>query len=494
MRNLFRPPSETLARELEAAISAIRSATPLARTHEKELPFAVRDLSRLLTQDRSDLRQSYWINKRLQSAYCRYFLPWNLVRLAWLLPGLELEMQAGDTILDLGSGPLTLPIALWLAKPAWRTLPLTVVCGDVAPGPMAIGRDIFRALAGDSPWKIELKRGPMDVVLRGFSGKAKLVTAANVLNELRPSRETPLEARLFALIQSVSARLAPNGRFLAVEPGTRLGGKLMAQTRRSAFAAHLVPEAPCPHWGACPMLEASATGWCHFSHSAQSAPKSLADLTAKAKLGKQSLSLSCVLLRPASGDEIARAAAFLPQDMDDDFPDDDFADDDAPIQDDAPVSAVTAWAEAFAAAAAKTARDNPFLRVLSDPIRLPDTPDPARYGCSARGLALVLNALRLPSGAAFAARWPQKDTRDPKTGALIVAGPEQLEPRQAEPRQSGPKQFDPNQSEPKRVAPKRPDAKPAGADQNKPARARPEKSGPPRGKRPSGSAPKRRTP
>lgn len=437
MRNLFRPPSETLARELETAVSAIRSATPLARAHEKELPFAVRDLSRMLTQDRSELRQSYWINKRLQSAYCRYFLPWNLVRLSWLLPGLELGLQSGDTILDLGSGPLTVPIALWLAKPAWRALSLTVVCGDVAPAPMAMGRDIFHTLAGGSPWKIELKRGPMDMVLREFSGKAKLVTAANVLNELRPSRETPLEARLFALARNVSSRLAPEGRFLAVEPGTRLGGRLMALTRRAAFAAHLVPEAPCPHWGPCPMLENSATGWCHFSHTTLGAPKTLADLAAKAKLGKQSLSLSCMLLRPAGSGEVSRAAACLPQEPDDEFPDGFFADDDAPGQDDGPVSAVGVWAEAFAAAGAKAPREKNLIRILSDPIRLPHAEGAARYGCSAKGLALVLNALRLPSGAAFAAPWPQKDTRDPKTGALVIPAPDQSAPSRAEPEKPG---------------------------------------------------------
>ena len=112
MRNLFRPPAEALTHDMETALRAIIESTPLSGAHAKALPFAIRDLSRLLTQDRSLLSASYWINKRLLTAYCRYFLPWNLVRLSWMLPGMDLPLREGDTVLDLGSGPLTVPMAL----------------------------------------------------------------------------------------------------------------------------------------------------------------------------------------------------------------------------------------------------------------------------------------------------------------------------------------------------------------------------------------------
>lgn len=417
MRNLLQPPSEALVRDLEAALRAVRSAMPLSGAHEKNLHFAVRDLSTLLTQDRAELRQSYWINKRLLAAYCRYFLPWNLLRLAWLLPGMDLDMQPGDTILDLGSGPLTLPLALWLTKPAWRAMPITVICADISPAPLGTGRAVFHALAGDSPWKIELWRGSLDTTLRDFSGRAKLICMGNVLNEMRPSRETPLEERLFSLVRRVASRLAPDGRFLAVEPGTRLGGKLIALTRLTAFAAHMTPEAPCPHWGPCPMLAAAATGWCHFSHPASNAPRTLAELARKAGLGKQSLSLSCLLLRRASDEEAARAAALLPRGHGDFDRVLEHGDEDAPDMD-----VFGDWAAAYAKVADSVA-ENAFIRILSDPIRLPDSPEPARYGCSRKGLALVDNALRIPSGAAFAVRWTGREERDLKTGALRVSPP-----------------------------------------------------------------------
>lgn len=418
MRNLLRPPSGPLPRDLETAMRAIVAATPLFRVHERELPYAVRDLSRLLTQERSLLRESYWINKRLLTAYCRYFLPWNLCRLSWLLPGLDIPLRAGDTILDLGSGPLTVPLALWLAKPEWRELPLNVVCGDVAPAPLNAGREIFRALAGDSPWTIELRRGPLEKNLREFSGTAALITAANVLNEIRPPRQTPLQGHLARILRRMAACLAPEGRLLAVEPGTRLGGKLISLARQTAFESRLVPEAPCPHWGPCPMLAEHANSWCHFSHTTEAAPPGLLALARQAGFDKQSLSLSCLLLRRASEDETRQAGAHLhllegDGDLDTCLDDEYVAGPDEYFPD-GTESAESPWAEAFAA----LGPDQALVRIISDPIRLPDIAEPARYGCSSRGLVLVHDALRMPSGAAFSTKWPETETRDAKTGAL----------------------------------------------------------------------------
>lgn len=398
MRNLFRPPSPDLQRDTALALAAIQLTLPMSAHHRKGLPFAVRDLSRLLTTERASLDQPYWSSARLMAAYCHYFLPWNLQRLIWLLPNLRLSLAAGDTVLDLGSGPLTLPLALWITYPEWRELPLTFVCSDVAPHPLDVGRSIFQRLAGDaSPWRIELVRSPLDTALRSFRGKAALITAGNVLNEVPAPRNAPLESRLEEFAALVASRLAPQGRFLAVEPGNRLGGKLISLLRRGAFFASLAPETPCPHWGPCPMLAPKTTGWCHFSHPTHGAPEALLALTERAKLVKRDLSLSCLLLRQLTEEEQQR----LP-----DIPDIEEDDDD----DDG------GRLELYTPPQNKTS----FVRILSDPIRLPDRNAPARYACSERGLTLVHDALRLPSGAAFSVRWPEEETRDPKTGALMV--------------------------------------------------------------------------
>ena len=448
MQNLFRPPSGAAFGDLTAVMLAILAATPLSAPHTKELPFAVRDLSRLLTRDRSQISSSYWVNKRLLTAYCRYFLPWNLLRLSWLLPSLNLPIPKDGVILDLGSGPLTVPLALWLAKPALRSLPLTIICADVSPAPMNLGREIFQRLAPDSPWTIELVRGPMDKILRELSRPVNLVTAANVFNEIKPSREVPLQQRVASLLRRIATRLAPQGALLAIEPGTRLGGKLTATIRQAGFGVHLVPEVPCPHWGPCPMLAERATGWCHFSHIVGSAPLELMELTRKAGLEKDTLSLSCMLLRRAEGAEIERARKHLP--AQDDFDDDLFDD-----LDDDEENEIHDWAKAYAASGPQTsAKATPNVaRILSDPIRLPDRDAPARYGCSSRGLVLVHNALRVPSGAIVTVIWPQKPQRDAKSGACIATLEEAPAPKnpRAQPRQ------------PKTEQPNRRRSKPAGS-------------------------------
>ncbi len=117
------------------------------------------------------------------------------------------------------------------------------------------------------------------------------------------------------------------------------------------------------------------------------------------------------MLRKATPDEVTLAARHLPRMEEDALYGEGFD----PGEIDAGV-----WARAFAASAPAS---RAFVRVLSDPIRLPDCDEPARYGCSEKGLVLARNALRLPSGAVFAAEWPARKERDPKSGALILAAP-----------------------------------------------------------------------
>ena len=165
------------------------------------------------------------------------------------------------------------------------------------------------------------------------------------------------------------------------------------------------------------MLAERASGWCHFSHVAGGAPKELAALTKRAVLCKDTLSLSCMLLRKANEVETERAREHLPV-MDEELFDDEYFDEPEYDGD----ARGNGWAEAFAASGLdgpdRGARN--IVRILSDPIRLPDCDAPARYGCSHQGLVLVQDALRVPSGGAAAVTWPDRAERDAKSGALVV--------------------------------------------------------------------------
>lgn len=397
MHMLFPPLNAELRRALELLPRALDAAMPLNAAHRRDLPLAVEELSTRLTCDRSSLRKPYWSAPRLTSAYLRYFLPWNILRLTRLFSGLELPeplpraAHDGDVplprlLVDIGSGPLSVPLALWLARPRWRALPLTVLCLDAAPRPLELGRRIFLSVAGpDAPWRIVTRRASADAFLReirDMPGVPWLLTAANVLNELkaRPGREE--DDRTAGIVEQAAHLLsAPDSRALFVEPGTRLGGKTIVALRETAPEEGLFPEQPCPHGNACP-LQGSRT-WCHFTFDAAGAPGWLTALSQDARLHKDALSLAFALLRP------------MPEQPD--------------------------------------ARETPGARVISAPFSVPGLPGMARYACTARGLAMLADSAACPSGALADVTWPREPGKDRKSGAWILMPQDYEGPRTPEP-------------------------------------------------------------
>lgn len=390
---LFTPADPFTTAALNGLPDVLDEILPLTRAHRADLPDAIRELSALLTSDRSGMGRSYWSSPRLVSAYLRYFLPWNLVRLTRLLPSLALPAPdraspgaharenggvpvRATSVLDLGSGPLTLPLALWLSCPDWRSAPVTLLCADTAPRPMELGRRLLEGVAARSGepllWRVRLARASLGRALRE-AGAPGLVMAGNVLNELRDKSGAILSERMAEAAASLDRALPAGGAALFVEPGTRLGGTLTASLREAAVEEGLDPVAPCPHDGPCPLLGRRARGWCHASLDA-GGPPWLAALSKAAGLPKDSLSLSFVLLgrkRAASGRRPTAAAGAL---------------------------SVPA-------------------RILSDAFPVPGM-GYARYACAEGGLALVPNAAELPSGALVACRRPDRPRRDARSGAL----------------------------------------------------------------------------
>lgn len=248
------PPLDAAAQAALARLpEALARVWPLSAAHRRSLPGDVAALSRLLTETRAGLRRPYWSRPQFVSAYLYYFLPWNLVRLMRLCQGLPLpEPCPGGArrglpslLADAGSGPLTLPLALWLARPQWRALPIRVLALDSVLRPLELGRALFAALGSvlDEPvWDVHLVRGPLETLSTaaapllgrgrrrsgqtdrisgpdhaGQSGqpgqpadraRVWLVAAANALNELRPLRAGHLHG---AALASDGAAASGNG-------------------------------------------------------------------------------------------------------------------------------------------------------------------------------------------------------------------------------------------------------------------------------------------
>ena len=446
-RALFPPLTADAMRMLDMLPEALAKVWPLNSAHRRTLPDDIAHLSRLLTTERAGLDRPYWSSPASISAYLYYFLPWNLVRLTRVLSSLPLTdprsvaPEGGEALLvDVGSGPLTLPLALWLAKPEWRTAPLRVLALDTSSQPLELGKtlmEVLGELTGQPVWPVRVARAPLDQVVRQAApllsgGKARpwLISAANVLNELRfgkkrsrgasaieeedefdsldnedldfdgnPAAENAeaekpegcREDRLDSFLESLSplfdhvgaagsdgaAAVGPS--LLFVEPGTRLGGSTIMRLRQLAVDGGLTALSPCPHQLDCPLLRGQGgRTWCHFTFGSEGAPLWLEDLSLAAGLGKSGLSLSPLLLAalPEAGPEAA--------------------------------------SESGTALAA---------RVLSAPFMVPGLSGRARYACSSKGMLLLENAEALASGDALAVAVAAGAPRDRKSGALQVSPP-----------------------------------------------------------------------
>lgn len=384
-RDLFPPLGEAEGRLLALALKAIAHANPLPAKHRAELPESIRSLWRVLTSQRGERREGYLNEPRIRTAYLRYFLPWNLYRLARLLPGLPLELPAGRNVLDLGSGPLTLPMALWIARPELREREFTLFCLDRLPAPMAAGQAALEELAklAGLPLRWRIVRLKSDLTGQTFENLG-LVTAGNVLNELveHPAwSRLDHAARAAKLAQHFTRQLAPDGRLFLVEPGTEEPAALLSDLRAALLDQGHALAAPCPHAAACPMGGRRGQSWCHFNFSTEGAPPELAELSRQAGLPKEQASLSFLLS--------ARGPA-------------------AP----APESAVPAPGGGRWLAA----------RVVSEPFKLP--PDGVgRYACSAEGRILLRTTGRwhdFQPGDFLEAELPAKPQTDRKSGAPLI--------------------------------------------------------------------------
>ncbi|MEL7638749.1 MAG: small ribosomal subunit Rsm22 family protein [Solidesulfovibrio sp.] len=369
-RRLFPP----LAPEVTAALAAypalLRRELGMTPGMERALPRQVRDLSLSLTAEREGgPKPGYLSDPRTLAAYAWYFLPWNILRLSRLLPALPLELPEDGLVCDLGSGPLTFLQALWLSRPDLRGKRLRFVCADRSRRALDLGLGLFAGLAGfdpldpQAPWRVRPVRGEY---WQGLAEGASLVAMVNVANELGGGGREPLAARMERLAGQLAEGLSPGGQALVVEPGTRLGWRCLLGLREALLEMGLGLDAPCPHGQECALFAGRTRAWCHFTMSPAGAPAWLASLSERAQLGKTRLSLSFLLARKAP--------------------------------------------PAFAAQT---------VRVVSGAFSLADAPGAAVYGCSGKGLVvLVAPDGRVPRpGDAVELPVSAEAPRDAKSGA-----------------------------------------------------------------------------
>ena len=414
---------------LEAFPEIVQAVMPLDSKRLQQLPGEIRELSHSLTDERGDRRIGYMNDPSVIASYVRYYLWWNLVRLTRVLSGLPLDLKDGDAAVDLGSGPLTLPIALWMSRPDLRDRKLTWYCVDISQGALAAGEELFLSLAartGNEPWKIVRIKGECGVSLRR---RVSFVASANMFNELFWDNPAPLEQQVKHHASDLASYAESAASILIVEPGVPRAGRFISLMRDALIRSGFSVRTPCPHELSCPFPGLRTGKWCHFVFDTAEAPAKLHKLSEESGLAKDRAALSFVFA------ERKTSAGAAPAEADDAVASPDGASAAQSSADGKP--AIRSEDEAAAGGAvdslsmvSRMAGLFPDLRVriTSDPIKLPDYYI-GRYGCSELGMVMLMGTY----GAAdylkgchsgFLVEVPMPDRkraeRDQKTGAIII--------------------------------------------------------------------------
>ena len=366
----------------------VQQIRPLNSRQLQQLPQNIRSLSHQMTDNRAERRLGYMNENAQLSSYVRYFTWWNLVRLTRLFSNLPEEAFPKDdsVCLDLGSGPLTVVTALFLARPELRKLKLTWYCLDVSAAGMVFGEDIFLSVCARlnvQPWQIIRVKGSFGEALKQ---KASFITCANMFNELDQATDMPPEFKVKKYYEQLMRYSNKDARFLLIEPGVPKASRTLTLLRERFIKDGYDIAAPCPHSGECPMsgfkaYTGSKNKWCNFAFSTQEEgagiPERLAKLSKAAKLPKDRATLSFIAVAPGK-------------------------------------------------------KDDSLIRITSDELRLPNYMS-GFYACTEHGLALVelpsQNNTRLPkppfrpqSGDLLEVKkiTPESLPKDEKSGAIII--------------------------------------------------------------------------
>lgn len=399
----------------------LENVKSLSGKQKVSLPGSIKNLSHQLTDERGTRRLGYMNEASFLSAYVNYFMWWNLVRLCRLfanLPKSAFDFGENPIALDIGSGPLTVPIALWLSRPELRSKKITWYCLDLSQNALSLGEEIYLSIAAKTiaesekplePWKIIRIKGALGT---GIKEKVDLITCANAFNEIVQRNEMPTDflAKKYSdsLISYLDSNKNPDDdkkqTVLLVEPGDPHSARFISLMRGAFIRRGFAPVAPCTHAENCPM--AGRTGgratnafgknakWCNFAFSTDNAPKNLLRLSEKAGVPKERASLSFVLLSRDLENENRH-------------------------------SEQTFRHSEFISESDRKTNSKMFIRIASDFIKLPEIHKSGYYACSEIGLLLAVDESNVhpKNGELLQIKTPEnldELPRDQKSGALIV--------------------------------------------------------------------------
>ena len=299
----------------QAAVDLVAERYPPPRSKRRDAGLhghaeALSALSLSFTSARDELPPGYLDRPPIRAAYLLYYLvtgaatAQSVLRLSGVTPAF-LPVGRPLRVLDLGAGPLSASLGL---AALMGDRPMEVVAVDQSTRAMADGVRLFQTLRPDvrvTTLRLDLRaRGTILKLEEGFD----LVLAANVLNELRPESRRgrgvdPIYQMVVGLLQRC---LAPEGRLLHWEPGTRAAAGRLALLRDTLFAEQRAAIlGPCAGVAVCPLGHPAADGWCHAEQPWQR-PPSVAALDEAIGHRRATLKFSWLALAPPAKAPLAR--------------------------------------------------------------------------------------------------------------------------------------------------------------------------------------------
>lgn len=280
----------------------LQAISPLNSRQLQLLPEDIQDLSHQMTDNRGERRLGY-MNESVQlTAYSRYFVWWNLIRLSRLFTNLPAKAFPKDNCfcMDLGSGPLTVVISLWLSRPELRSKKLVWYCLDLSNNSLKLGEDIYLSIAAKTPeftpWKIIKVKGSFGTHI---NEKCDFITCANMFNKIDQTNDMPPEFQTKKYFDQLLEYSTEQTKYLLIEPGFPKSARTLSLLRERFINEQKQILSPCTHTENCPMngfnaYTGSSCKWCNFAFSTENAPSALRNLSTDAHLQKDRAVLSFI--------------------------------------------------------------------------------------------------------------------------------------------------------------------------------------------------------
>ncbi len=273
------------------ALDAARLAQLVAQCSvgtRRTLPSDIKRMSEWFGAEREERRSDYMNDVALRAAYVAFFVPQYAAKIAALLLRLQgeghVQLPVAPRVLDVGAGPLTGTLGVWLLTGALGPS----IALDLSMRSLNTGRGVLSAVCP----RADVRLVEQSALHRVPDGPFDLIIVAHVLNEVGDPRRG-IEQRV-TMLHAMLNRLAPNGRIVVVEPATRVHGQALMRVRDALHDSGVPIHAPCVGATTCP-LGGGGNSWCHADENWQPPPAFVA-LTEAAELRKDVLKHSYLVL------------------------------------------------------------------------------------------------------------------------------------------------------------------------------------------------------